>query len=319
MEIKEASMKRKFGRIGVLMGGTSSEREISLKSGKAVFQALTQLGLDVAPVDIMSTDREENTRLLHSRDIEVAFIALHGSYGEDGQVQQLLEELRIPYTGSSPFAHRSALDKTRARAIFSGAGLRVPEGIVIEKGAAVDSGAISALGMPLVIKPANQGSSIGLSIIEDAGALKDALALAFSYDRKVLVEKYIKGRELTVGVLGEEALPVIEIVPKRRFFDFEAKYASNGMTEYVVPAQIPVAAALQAQRQALAAHRSLGCAGCSRKDLILAEEGGDIFVLEVNTIPGLTSTSLLPKAARTNGIEFPALCLRLLESAYEKK
>ncbi|MGE5308448.1 MAG: D-alanine--D-alanine ligase [Deltaproteobacteria bacterium] len=310
-------IKRKYGRIGVLMGGPSSEREISLKSGRGVLEALKGLGLDAVSVDVTTADRQQNLALLRSSGIQCAFIALHGCFGEDGQVQRLLEELRIPYTGSSPDAHRIALDKSLAREAFILAGIRVPDCVVVRKGEAHIKDRAMALGLPLVIKPATQGSSIGLSIIDSIGALDRALTEAFTYDGVVLVEQYIKGRELTVGVLKGAPLPVIEIVPKNRYFDFEAKY-SHGMTEYVIPARISDEAARRAQLAALNAHRCLGCAGCSRTDIIMDAEGG-LFVLEINTIPGLTATSLVPKAARTAGIEFPALCLELLESAYEKK
>jgi len=300
------------------MGGPSSEREISLKSGKGVCEALRGLGLDVTAVDVTTADLKENAELIRSRAINCAFIALHGCFGEDGQVQGLLEGLRIPYTGSSPAASRRALDKAQAREVFLRAGLKVPECVVVEKdGAAPDRERIAKLGMPLVIKPATQGSSIGLSIIDSPDAFDRALQDAFAYDRKVLVERYVKGRELTVGILQEKPLPVIEIVPKSRFFDFEAKYHS-AVTEYIVPARISPEAAVRAQETALAAHRALGCSGCSRTDIMLDEAGG-MFVLEVNTIPGLTATSLLPKAAKNVGIGFPELCVRLLESAYEKK
>lgn len=311
-------MKRDYGRIGVLMGGPSSEREISLKSGKGVCEALGGLGLDVTAIDVTTADLKENAELIRSRAIRCAFIALHGCFGEDGQVQGLLEELRIPYTGSSPAASRRALDKAQAREVFLRAGLKVPACVVVERaGAAPDRERIAGLGMPLVIKPATQGSSIGLSIIDSPDAFDRALQDAFAYDRTVLIEQYVKGRELTVGILQEKPLPVIEIVPKSRFFDFEAKYHSAA-TEYIVPARISPEAAARAQETALAAHRALGCSGCSRTDIMLDDAGG-LFVLEVNTIPGLTATSLLPKAAKNVGIGFPELCVRLLESAYEKK
>ncbi len=300
------------------MGGPSSEREISLKSGAAVVQALTQAGVEAVAVDITTADPAENEKLIRSLAVDLAFIALHGCFGEDGQVQRLLEKMGVPYTGSGPEAHRLALDKTLARGVFARRGLKVPGGMVAEKGKLPDAALLGKLGLPLVVKPATQGSSIGLSIIDSVDALGAALERAFAYDGKVLLEQYIKGKELTVGVLGEKALPVIEIVPRNRFFDFEAKY-QHGMTEYIVPARITEEAAAAAQRCALEAHTALGCAGCSRTDIMQEEGSGALYVLEVNTIPGMTSTSLLPKAARNIGIEFPDLCLMLLESAYEKK
>jgi D-alanine-D-alanine ligase len=309
---------RDYGRIGVLMGGPSSEREISLQSGGQVMEALKGLGLDAVRIDIKSADPRENARLLRSAGIGCAFISLHGSYGEDGGVQGLLEELHIRYTGSDPAASRRALDKVEAREVFLRNGLDVPRAFTVRKGDEA-SGLKEAelFGLPLVVKPPTQGSSIGLSIIDTFDAMESALREAFAYGETVLVEQYIKGRELTVGILEGKALPVIEIVPKNRFFDYEAKYGEG--TEYVVPAPVTPETALRAQRDALTAHRSLGCAGCSRSDFIFDEASGRMYVLEVNTIPGLTSHSLLPKAARTAGIEFPQLCLKLLESAYEKE
>lgn len=313
------SERGKFGRVGVLMGGPSSEREISLKSGKGVLQALKTAGVDSVAVDITSDDAEKNKLLIKGAAIDCAFIALHGFYGEDGQVQQLLQDMGIPYTGSAPEAHRVALDKTRAREVFLRLGLKVPECIVITKGACRGSrDEAASLGLPLVVKPATQGSSIGLTIIDSIDDLGRALDSAFKYDTNVLVERYIKGREFTVGILEGAALPVIEIVPKNRYFDFEAKYKS-GMTDYIVPAKIPHETALRAQKIAAAAHRGLGCSGCSRTDILLEAQTDELFVLEVNTIPGLTPTSLLPKAAAVAGIDFPELCLRMLGSAYEKK
>ena len=315
MEIAEA-VKKQLGRIGVLMGGSSSEREISLKSGKAVCAALKNIGLDVVPIDITTEGADENIRLIKSQGINCAFIALHGRFGEDGQIQQILESIDMPYTGSGVDASRLAMDKVLSRKIFESSGLAVPRYEVLEKGSyrgAWDN----RLGFPLVVKPATHGSSIGLSIIDKKEDLPRAAELAFKFDDRIVIEEYIKGRELTVGILEERPLPVIEIIPKKMFFDFEAKY-QPGMTEYVVPAKIDEGAARKTQEAGLSAHRLLGCAGFSRVDLILASNGVP-FVLEVNTIPGMTSTSLLPKAAKCAGIDFEQLCLTLITLAYEKR
>ncbi len=307
-----------FGTIGVLMGGPSSEREISLKSGKAVFEALKSVGLNVVAVDIATDSCEENERLLGSKKIDCAFIALHGRFGEDGQIQALLERMKIPYTGSGVRASQLAMDKTASHLIFESHGLRVPKYQILERN---PYGGVSRInppwGLPLVIKPATQGSSIGLSIVREEEKLKEAVDLAFTFDDRILIEEYIKGRELTVSILNKRSLPIIEIIPKNLFFDYEAKY-QPGMTEYVVPALLEDGIAQKISTAALAAHQLLGCRGFSRVDMILSESN-ECVVLEVNTIPGLTSTSLLPKAALAVGIEFSALCLEFIKIAYEKE
>lgn len=312
--------KKRFGKIGVLMGGPSTEREISLKSGKAVHEALKENGFDAVGIDIINGKKQDNIRLIKSRKISCAFLALHGRFGEDGQIQRILETLKIPYTGSGVRASKLAMDKVSSRRIFEAAGLNVPGYKVINKSTYRQKKGemiLNGLDLPLVIKPAAGGSSIGLSIIEKEVDLESALKSAFAFDDRVIVEEYIAGRELTVGILEDCALPVIEIVPKKKFFDFEAKYTC-GLTEYIVPAEIEERLARKIKRIALTCHRLLGCLGFSRVDIIL-DKDNRVFVLEVNTIPGLTNTSLLPKAARIVGIEFNELCLKLTQSAYEKK
>ncbi|MBI4706991.1 MAG: D-alanine--D-alanine ligase [Candidatus Omnitrophica bacterium] len=310
--------RHRYGKIGILMGGPSSEREISLKSGKAVYESLVGANFDVTAVDIQSDNKEENINLLKPLGIDCAFIALHGRFGEDGQIQSILDALGITYTGSGEESSRLAMDKIASHRIFSDNALPAPKYEVLTKGSAVDPGAIlKTFGLPVVVKPATHGSSVGLTIVDKMEDFKEALRLAFSFDDRILVEEYIKGREMTVGILDDKALPVIEILPKNRFFDFEAKYKA-GMTDYIVPAQISERDFAKIQEAALRAHRLLGCYGCSRVDVILPKTGLP-FVLEVNTIPGLTATSLLPKAAKTVGIDFNTLCLKLIKLAYEKK
>lgn len=311
-------MKHKLGKIGILMGGPSAEREVSFKSGKAVYFALGQLGLEIEAIDIKTDDPKKNKRLIKSRKIECAFLALHGRFGEDGSIQEILEAIKIPYTGSGVLASRLAMDKIASRRIFELHGLKVPRYKVLNKASRGIARKVCAdFGFPLVIKPAAGGSSIGLSIINKAKELDKAIESAFSFDEKIIIEQYVKGRELTVGILEERALPVIEIIPKNRFFDYEAKYHA-GLTDYIVPAKLKESLVKKAKEAALSAHRLLGCFGCSRVDIIL-DEGNLLYVLEVNTIPGLTSTSLLPKAAGAVGIPFEELCLRLIKLAYEKK
>lgn len=311
MEIKD------FGRVGVLMGGPSSEREISLKSGKAVLCALKDSGIDALGIDIITDNKEENIRLLKNYNLDCAFIALHGRFGEDGAIQEILEQADLPYTGSGVKASRLAMDKIGALRIFRAGKLYVPRSHFLERPAYnKNSDFKNDLGFPLVIKPANHGSSIGLSIIELEREIPAAIQLAFQFDERIVVEEYISGRELTVGVLDEKPLPVIEIVPKHKFFDFEAKYQA-GLTDYIIPAPLKKEIAENVQQAALQAHKLLGCFGCSRTDIILSKDNLP-FVLETNTIPGMTATSLLPKAAKILGIDFNQLCLKLLELAYEK-
>lgn len=307
----------KLGRIGVLMGGPSSEREISLKSGKAVYESLAQSGLDVAAVDIKTDAIQENKNLIKSQNINCVFIALHGQFGEDGQIQRVLDTLKIPYTGSGAMSSKLAIDKIASREIFKLNGLHTPEYIALNKGYYTKSPKnYERLTFPLVVKPATHGSSIGLSIVDKQEDIDKAIGVAFSFDENILIEQYIKGREMTVAIFDEKALPVIEIVPKKRFFDYEAKY-EPGKAEYRVPAQLEPGIARQIQEAALSAHRLLDCFGFSRVDLIL-DENNTPFILEINTIPGLTQTSLLPKAAKLAGIEFNQLCIRLIQLAYEK-
>lgn len=314
MAVREKS-KKGLGRIGVLMGGPSTEREISLKSGQAVLEVLKESGLDAVAVDITTDNIEEDIGLIKSQHIDCAFIALHGRFGEDGQVQKILEILKIPYTGSGVQASRLAMDKIASLEIFERNGLKIPDYEVVEKN--TNWSLHKELGLPLVIKPATHGSSIGLSIVNKKEDLERAVNFAFSFDKRVIIEEYIKGRELTVGILDDKALPAIEIIPKKTFFDYEAKYKA-GMTDYIVPAKLPKVISKKIQNVALLAHKVLGCFGCSRADIIL-NEGNIPYILEINTIPGFTSTSLLPKAAKAAGIDFKVLCIKLIKLAYEKK
>ncbi len=310
---------KQLGRVGVLMGGYSSEREISLKSGTAVAESLKRQGGEVVSIDITVRDKEKITSLVRSYNLDVAFIALHGRLGEDGTIQSILEEIGVPYTGSGVEASRLALDKVLAQDLFQKSGIQVPAHIsVYRQEAAHHAGLIQGIDFfPVVVKPAREGSSIGITLVPGLEALQEALNKAWKYDDKVLIEQYIKGRELTVGILGDEALAPVEIRHKAEFFDFKAKY-SSGTTEYIIPAHLPQELSDKIRQTALAAHRALGCADFSRVDFILAGNGA-WYVLEVNTIPGFTSTSLLPKAARVMGIDFDRLCLQLAGLAYGKK
>ena len=297
-----------FGHIGVLAGGPSNERGISLKSGCAVYDALIREGLDALFLDV----RDDICAIIEANKIDVAFIALHGRFGEDGTVQKILEEAGIPYTGSGVEASRLALDKVASKEIFVKRRIPVPRSVVFEKNRYnLDDG--MKLGFPVVVKPQYEGSSIGLSVVRDPGSLIEALAKAFRYGQKAILEEYIDGRELTVSIVGEKPLPVIEIVPKNKIYDYAAKY-SDPDTKYLVPAPVEKASYKKAQALGLAAHRALGCRALSRVDMMMNGRG-DIFVLEVNTIPGMTERSLLPKAASVDGLSFSKLCVELIEYA----
>ncbi len=293
-------------RIGVLMGGPSAERDVSLRSGKAIAEALLNKGYKAVPIEIWLPTRDE----LKSADIDVAFIALHGTFGEDGQIQSMLEDLKIPYTGSRVKASRLGMDKVASRKLFKKAKLNVPEYYVIENGTRPKV----KFAAPIVVKPSAQGSSVGISIIDKVEELDTAIKEAFKFGEAVLLERFIHGNELTVGMLDDKPLPVIQVVPKRRYYDEVAKYTA-GMTEYLCPAPITEDEARLTQDAAVKAHNAVGCRSFSRVDIILS--GDKIVILEVNTIPGMTQLSLLPKAAKAAGIDFPELCEKMLESAFK--
>ncbi|MBU1148039.1 MAG: D-alanine--D-alanine ligase [Candidatus Omnitrophica bacterium] len=312
-------------RVGVLMGGPSSEHDISIKSGKAVYKALLDKGIDAIPIELvelaqakaMNGYKEEVKRLIQSSNIEIAFIALHGGFGEDGAIQELLEEMRIPYTGSKVAASRLGIDKIASRNIFKRYNIPMPRYMVVQGRTSniqdIHGSALKELGTPLVVKPSREGSSIGLTIVDSEKDFSKALDDAFRYSRDVLIEEYVRGREITVGIFDDRPLPVVEIIPKKRFFDFDAKY-KKGLTEYRVPAEIEKGKYVDSQKTALMAHKALAARFFSRVDMILSEKGVPV-VLELNTIPGLTETSLLPKAACSSGIDFQKLVLKITESA----
>ncbi|MDO8536400.1 MAG: D-alanine--D-alanine ligase [Candidatus Omnitrophota bacterium] len=301
-------VKRRFGRIGVLAGGPSSEREISLRSGRAVHDALLGEGFDSIFLDVKNNIDE----IIRKSCIDVAFIALHGRFGEDGTVQKMLEGADIPYTGSGVEASAAALDKVVSKELFIRSLIPVPKHMVLTRGELYKND-FGKLGMPIVVKPHLEGSSIGLSIVRDIDLLPGAIDRAFEYGDKVILEEYIDGRELTVGILNDEALPVVEIVPKDKVYDYAAKY-KDSTTKYLVPAPIPENISGEAMRLGLMAHKTLGCRSFSRVDMMMVPSGG-IFVLEVNTIPGMTERSLLPKAAMATGLRFSSLCVKILEAA----
>ncbi len=297
--------------VDVLLGGFSSEREVSLMSGGAVAGALEAAGHAVRRVDVGEGFASGGAELLAGSGL--AFVMLHGEFGEDGEVQRLLDGWGVAYTGSGPEASRAAMDKVQSKGVFERKGITTPRWRACEQGADPDELA-AGFGLPLVIKPAASGSSLGVSIVTRKADVPAALAEAGRHRGATLAEKFIAGREVTVGILGPEALPVVELVPRRGFYDYEAKYSDGAGTEYLCPAPLEAGTAQAVQAEALAAHRALGCRGFSRVDMRLSEAGRP-YVLEVNTIPGFTSHSLLPKAAAARGITFTQLVESIAEMA----
>jgi len=304
---KKFITRLKKERIAVLCGGTSSESDISRESGRAVFEGLRASGIQPHLIDI----KDNFVKRLLKFNIDIVFNALHGRPGEDGTVQGLLEILNIPYTGSGVLASGLAIDKIYTKAVFSSCDLPIPKYVILER--TNRTSGLNKIRFPVIVKPADQGSTIGVRIVKDRRALEKAFKLAFRYSKRIIVEEYIEGREITVGILGEKPLPVIEIVPKRRFYDFQAKYVP-GMSEHVIPAKIEKVKYRIAQELGVKAHHALGCRGATRVDMMM-DEKGKIFILEVNTIPGMTRTSLLPEAASRVGIDFPHLIAKILELA----
>lgn len=299
--------------IALLCGGISSEREVSLKSGQQVFQALDKAKYEVRRYD----PKTDLPRLVaEAKQIDAALIILHGPYGEDGTVQGLLELLDIPYQGAGVLGSALAMNKLAAKQMYERAGIPVPPYVAVRRGETVNAERLAErLGLPLVVKPAVGGSSIGMSIVRSVDQVAEALAKAFAQDGTVLVESYIKGVEITASVLGNDrldALPLIEIVPdaSHDFFDYVAKYTA-GASQEICPARISPALTEKAHAYARMAHEALFCKGYSRTDMLV--RGDDIFVLETNTIPGMTPTSLLPQAAQVAGISFAQLLDRLIE------
>jgi len=305
-------LKRK--RIGVLMGGLSAEREVSLMSGKAILEALQGLGYEALAIE---GDEKLPGRLEKNR-IEVAFIGLHGRLGEDGAVQGLLEMMRIPYTGSGILASALAMNKIASRKIFQHNGLPVPRHVVLTRGIETKADpATWPFPLPAVIKPCQEGSSVGVSIVSAAEKIPAALEAAFAYDAEILVEEYLPGREIQVGILEDRALGAIEIVPKKQFYDYETKY-TDGLAEHLFPAPLPREDYARALELGLRAHQVLGCEGGTRVDLLCRrkpERAEKFVVLEVNTLPGMTALSLFPEIARGTGLDFPHLVERILRGA----
>ncbi len=306
-------------RIGVIAGGISAERDVSLRSGKAVFNAFDKKGYNVFFLDVTSNVCE----LLQKEKIEIAFLVLHGGWGENGAIQGLLEVMNIPYTGPGVMSSALGMDKETSKKMFIYHGLNVPEFKVLRKeifhpdnfknnpsnGAAMFHQAVG-FPLPWVIKPATEGSSVGVNIVKTPEQILGAARTAYEYGNRIIAEKYIKGTEIQIGILGDKILGGVEVRPSLEFYSYEAKYTA-GLTEYIMPPEVDEKTYERLKLAGLQAHNALGCEGATRVDLIL-DEAGVIYVLEVNTIPGMTETSLLPKIAGLAGMDFTSLVEEML-------
>ena len=304
-------------RVALLAGGASDEREISLASGRGAGEALRAAGFSVTEFDPAS---KKDLQALIEGNYDVAFLCMHGKMGEDGTLQGFLEMLGLPYTGSGVWSSALAMDKVKSKLFYERAGIQTPRSVTLKTPTDMTAEEIvAAVGEACVVKPATEGSALGVYIVNGVDEVDAAVKKAFELDTSVLVETFVKGTELTIAVIGNEeleALPVIEIVPRNEFYDFESKYAPGG-SQHVCPAPLDEDATERVQGMAKAAHRALECSGVSRSDFIM-DESGAFWILETNTLPGMTETSLLPDAGRAAGIEFPELCTRLVEYALEK-
>jgi D-alanine-D-alanine ligase len=303
--------KNRYGKVAVLMGGRSAERAISLKSGMAVLQSLLSADVDAHGLDAADADF---ARALAGGGYARVFIALHGRGGEDGVMQGMLEVLGLPYTGSGVLASALAMDKLRTKQVWNGAGIPTPPFTPLPNAAAVES-ASDSLRYPVIVKPAHEGSSIGISKVETAEQLRPAWDLARRYDEEVFAEQWITGQEFTAGILGSEALPLIRLETPNTFYDYAAKYEAN-TTRYLIPCGLDPAREAALQTQAVAAFRAVGAGGWGRVDFMV-DAAGRAWFIEVNTIPGLTDHSLVPMAARASGLDFTALVRRILDTTLE--
>ncbi len=310
----EIRKMKKSKVIGVIAGGISSERKVSLKTGKKIYKALKDLHYNTLFID------SKDKLLENLKRIDIAFLALHGRFGEDGTMQGLLELMRIPYTGSGVLSSAMVIDKLTTKKVLDYEKIKTPPYIGINFSGEMNMGEIKgtikkSISYPVAVKPNSEGSTIGISIVKGESGIEKAVELAGKYDKKILIEKYIKGRELTVSIIGKEpvALPIIEIKPKSGFYDYKSKYTVN-MTEYIVPAQLEKRITEEIKEIGIGSHISLGCSNISRVDFIL-NANNIPYVLEVNTMPGMTPTSLVPKAAKAAGISFEHLVEIILNNA----
>lgn len=307
MTPEKTQVRARFGKVAVLLGGRAAEREISLKSGSAVLAALLRQGIDAHALD----PDERVLEHLRTGGFDRAFIILHGRGGEDGQIQGALEAIGMPYTGSGVLGSALGMDKYRCKLAWAGCGLPTAESVLLRTDADLPSA--EALGFPLMIKPVHEGSSIGMARVEDVASLADAWRVASGYDAAVLAERWIQGAEYTCAVLGQEALPLIRLETPHLFYDFDAKYRADS-TRYLCPCGLPEAQELGLRRLALDAFEAAGASGWGRVDLMV-DEAGQPFLLEINTVPGMTDHSLVPMAARAAGMDFDTLVVRILETS----
>ncbi len=306
----DVNLKKSLGRVGVLYGGQSAEREISLQSGAAVIAALENMGVDHVALDI----GRDSIASLQSAGIDRAFIALHGPGGEDGRIQAVLEYLGIPYTGSDVQSSAIAMDKLRTKQLWCGTGVSTPAFCVLNDHSDWSS-ILETLGGDVMVKPAHEGSSIGMSRVQSATGLAQAYGAAARYDATVIAERWITGAEYTVAILGGRALAPIKLETAHSFYDFEAKYIDE-TTRYLCPCGLDEARTLQLQQEALAAFRQIGCSGWGRVD-VMADGDNRFYMLEVNTVPGMTSHSLVPMAAKAEGMDFDGLVLTILQESLQ--
>lgn len=303
--------------VAILAGGSSGEREISLQSGLGAEKALNEAGFKTRRLDPAS--KEELAELM-SGEFDIAFLCLHGKGGEDGSIQGFLETIDMPYTCSGVFSSALSIDKDKSKIMYREAGLPTPFAVTLYKGDPLNERKLNEVKFPSVVKPATEGSALGVYIVNDSVELKKAVDKVFAIDDEILIESYVSGTEVTAAVLGNDnptALPVIEIVPTHDFYDFESKYAPGG-SQHICPARLSDELTVKIQNLAIKSHKVLGCSGVSRTDMIIDADGNP-WILETNTIPGMTETSLLPDAGRAAGMEFPELCTKLIEYALEAK
>lgn len=310
MTVTNERTRARFGKVAVLLGGRAAEREVSLKSGRAVLDALLAKGVDAHPLDPDETVLEQ----LRAGGFDRAFIVLHGRGGEDGVIQGALETIGLPYTGSGVLGSALGMDKYRTKLAWAGRGLPTAESVLLADASDLDAAA--AIGFPLMVKPAHEGSSIGMARVEDPAALASAWRTARQYDSLVLAERWIQGAEYTCAILGREALPPIRLETPHAFYDYDAKYRADS-TRYLCPCGLAAAEESRIKQLALDAFEAVGASGWGRVDLMI-DESGRPYLLEINTVPGMTDHSLVPMAARAAGIDFDSLVLRILETSLDR-
>lgn len=306
-------MNKDFGKVGVLYGGMSAEREVSLNSGRAVYQALIELEIDATLYDV----GEDFIQIAEQRPFDIAFIALHGRGGEDGTIQAILDWLKIPYTGSGVLASAVAMDKVKTKMLWQAAGLPVLAQQIVDEHTDIEA-LVAEIGLPMAIKPALEGSSVGISKVQTKEQILPAIKLAQACNSLIMAEHWVEGDELTAAVLGDEVLPLIKITTSVGFYDYAAKYQAKGVTEYHCPCGLSPEKEAEIQAVVLAAAKVIDTVAWSRVDTMLDKQG-QVWLLEINTVPGMTATSLVPKAAKQKGLSFNQLIYEILKISVEVK